>query len=167
MDAFPIVSQVKSLWQWIGGDSEGAKQTQENFSRRCIVVSQVRSAVHALAGNQEEARAVQTEFIKGLSSFTDGIPIVGHLKGGIHYAVGDKEGGENAMKSASRTTGTILGGIAGGLVGGPAGAIAGGITGGAVVDGLTTGIDSAVHGEFRPSGYVGKVNQIIEKTEKD
>jgi len=81
----------------------------------------------------------------------DGIPVVGHVKGGIHYAVGDREGGDKAMKAASRTVGVIGGGILG-MAGGPAGAIAGGVAGGAVMDGVITGTDSLVHGEFRPSG---------------
>jgi hypothetical protein len=29
-----------------------------------------------------------------MSNFADGIPIVGHVKGAIHYTCGDKEGGD-------------------------------------------------------------------------
>ena len=58
-----------------------------------------------------------------------GVPIVGHIKGGIHYACGDKDGGDNAMKAASRTIG-VVGGGAVGILGGPAGMIAGGVAGG-------------------------------------
>ena len=65
-----------------------------------------------------------------MSNFADGIPVVGHVKGGIHYICGDKEGGDNAMKSSSRTVGVIGGGVGGFFVGGPAGAIGGGLTGG-------------------------------------
>lgn len=54
----------------------------------------------------------------------DGIPVVGHAKGLVHYAVGDTEGGNSAMKSAIRTTGTMAAGAGGFLVGGPVGAIA-------------------------------------------
>ena len=59
----------------------------------------------------------------------NGVPVVGHIKGGIHYACGDKDGGDQAMKAASRTTG-VLGGGAVGILGGPAGMIAGGVAGG-------------------------------------
>ena len=45
-DSIPVVSQVKSLVQVIDGDAEGARRTQENFSKIAPVVSQVRSLVH-------------------------------------------------------------------------------------------------------------------------
>ena len=65
------------------------------------------------------------------------------------------------MKSASRSVGVIGGGIASGLVGGPVGAVAGGIAGGAAVDGITTGVDSLVHDEYRPSGQVAAVTNMV------
>ena len=83
----------------------------------------------------------------------NGLPVVGHIKGGIHYAVGDKKGGDEAMKAASRTTGVVIGGIAG-IPGGPAGMVAGGIAGGAVMDGITTGVESAIEGKFTPNGQI-------------
>lgn len=43
---------------------------------------------------------------------------VGHIKGGVHYAMGDNEKGDDAMKSASRSTGVVLGGIGGFAAGG-------------------------------------------------
>ena len=66
------------------------------------------------------------------------------------------------MKSASRTTGVMGGGVVGFSVGGPPGAMAGGIAGGLAVDGLTTSIDSAVHKEYRPSGMVYQVTEIVK-----
>ena len=151
-DAVPVVSQLKSFVQWASGDSTGAKQTQENFSKRCILVSQARSAVEAICGDTEAARATQLEFVNEASNFADSVPVVGHVKGGIHYACGDKDGGDNAMKAASRTTGAVAGGVGGFLVAGPPGAVAGGIGGAAAMDLITTGVDSAVHDEFRPAG---------------
>ena len=55
------------------------------------------------------------------------------------------------MKAASRTTGVLAGGALG-VFGGPPGMIAGGISGGALVDGITTGVESAIEGEYTPSG---------------
>ena len=81
-----------------------------------------------------------------------GVPVVGHIKGGVHYIVGDTEGGDNCMKAASRTTGAVLGAAGGFVVGGPAGAVAGGVAGGAALDGAITGIESGVKGEFKPHG---------------
>lgn len=38
-DGFPIISQIKSLILAIEGDSEGAKEVQENFVRQMPLVS--------------------------------------------------------------------------------------------------------------------------------
>ena len=162
MDAIPVLSQTKSLFQAVFGDTDGARRTQENFSRQCPIVSQVRSACEWAAWDSEAARETQQQFIGFVNDTVDGIPGVGHLKGGIHYAVGDTEGGDKAMKSASRTTGVMGGGVLGFLAGGPPGAVAGGIAGGLAMDGLTTGIDSAVHNEYRPSGMVSQVTEIVK-----
>lgn len=75
------------------------------------------------------------------------IPVVGHVAGGIAYAVGDTEYGDAAMKQASRATATV----GGALVGGPAGAVAAGLA----ADQLIGGIDAAIKGEeWRGSGAV-------------
>ena len=89
-----------------------------------------------------------------------GVPGVGHIKGGIHYACGDKAGGDQAMKAASRTTG-VLGGAAVGILGGPAGIIAGGVAGGAAMDGITTGVESAVKGKYTPSGQIASWTNLV------
>eukprot|EP00969_Alexandrium_andersonii_P193816 8561506-Alexandrium_andersonii.AAC.1 len=60
-----------------------------------------------------------------------------------HYACNDKDGGDKAMKSASRTVGVVGGGVAGLCAGGPVGAVIGGVAGGAAMHGITTGVDSA------------------------
>lgn len=76
----------------------------------------------------------------------DNTPVIGHIKGGIHMAVGDTERGEDIMKSASSSTAAVVGGLAGG----PAGAVSGKIWG----DQIITTIDSAVHKKFKPYGAV-------------
>ena len=162
MDAIPFLSQTKSLFQAVCFDFEGARRTQENFSRQCPVVSQVRSACEWAQGDSQAARETQKECLGFISDVVDGIPAVGHVKGGIHYALGDRDGGDKAMKSASRTTGVMGGGVVGFFAGGPIGAAAGGVAGGLAMDGLTTGIDSAVHKEYRPSGMVAQVTEIAK-----
>ena len=161
-DAFPVVSQVKSLVQWASGDSEGAERTQQNFSKQCPIVSQVRSAVEAISGDTDAAIETQKECLHFVSAFVDATPVVGHVKGGIHYTCGDTDGGDNAMKAASRTTGAMAGGVGGFFVAGPPGAVAGGIAGAAAMDVITTGVDSAVHGEFKPAGLVQQSTNIAE-----
>lgn len=126
MDGFPVISQVKSLVQWASGDSEGAEETQKNFLKLCPVISQATSAVQAIAGDEEGARETQLAFLEGVNAMVDSVPVVGHVKGTVHYICGDKDRGDNAMKAASHTTGVIGEGVAGFLIGGPVGAAAGG-----------------------------------------
>ena len=160
MDAAPGWSQGKSLVQWMCGDTEGAWRTQVNFSQRFPFVSQVRSIVQLSQGDKKGAWETQKQFVGGVGDLVNGAPLVGHAKGVVHYVCGDREGGDRAMKSASRTTGVIMGATAGFMMGGPAGAAAGGVVGGAVTDGITTGVDSAVHNEFRPAGIVGQATNL-------
>lgn len=63
IDAIPILSQFKSLFQAMSGDTAGARRTQENFSKQAPIYSQVRSAVEAIAGDKESAKKTQLEFL--------------------------------------------------------------------------------------------------------
>ncbi|CAF0951837.1 unnamed protein product [Didymodactylos carnosus] len=165
-DWIPGISQAKSLFQAACGDFDGAAQTQENFLRQCPVVSQVTSAVQFAAGYEDEALETQAsggylnysgaakQCLGTMSNFADGIPIVGHLKGAVHYAVGDDDGGDKAMISATRTTAVMGGGAAGLIVGGPVGAVAGGIYAGVTVDSIHTIATE------KPQGYIAAADNI-------
>ena len=118
-----------------------------------------RGTVHHLSTTGEESG-------KAAKGILDGTPVVGHMVGALHYVVGDTEGGDRIMRSASRTIGVLGGGVVG-IAGGPAGMVAGGIAGGAAADGIITGIESSIHGEFRPSGQIGTVNQLATHTGDD
>ncbi|MCO5555872.1 hypothetical protein L7F22_009417 [Adiantum nelumboides] len=166
MDWFPVVSQLKSFVQVCSGDEEGARRTQENFSKQCPGVSQVRSLVEAAFVSDEAAAATQREFLKAQAASAMATPGLGHAIGAVQYIVGDVEGGDNSMKAASRTTGVVLGGAGGLLVGGPVGAAAGGVAGGALMDGLTTSIDSAVHQQYRPSGTIALIEETKQRDAK-
>jgi len=102
-DSVPVVSQTKSLVQAISGDTDGARRTQNNFSRQCPVVSQTRSLVEVTMGDANAAAETQKQFVQGASDFADKLPVVGHIKGGIHYACGDRDGGDKAMMHATRS----------------------------------------------------------------
>ncbi|XP_071961555.1 uncharacterized protein [Antedon mediterranea] len=160
-DSIPIVSQIKSLIQVISGDKEGAKRTQEHFLHTFPVLSQITSAVQAIEGDSEGAKETQEEFAESLGHFADGIPVLGHIKGAIEYATGNKAAGDASMKAASRTLGVIAGGAAGFFAGGPAGAFLGGIAAGAAMDGIITGVDSAVHHKYTPYGEVSVVTNMV------
>ncbi|KAF2356990.1 hypothetical protein FHG87_012252 [Trinorchestia longiramus] len=152
MDPIPLFSQAKSFVQWICNDSEGAKQTQINFSQQCPVVSQMRSAVESVKGDNRAALETQKQFGRFVGCVLNGIPIVGHAKGTVHYVLGDEEGGGAAMKAASHTSGVIGGAVVGFLAAGPVGAVAGGVGGGVAMDSTITATDSAINKTFKPYG---------------
>ena len=114
----------------------------------------------------------------------DSVPVLGHAKGVVHYAVGDTEGGDSAMLASTRSTAVLAGGVGGGILGGLAGAIAGGnnyspmgqiflnfhkyiyiyitgISAGAAADGVFTGVDSAVSGSYSPHGHFQMIDQAV------
>eukprot|EP01084_Bolivina_argentea_P238177 400154_1 len=97
-----------------------------------------------------------------MNATVDGIPIVGHIKGIGHYIYGDIDGGDNALKSSSRTTVVIISGIAGSAVCGTvvAGASAS-IVGGFVIDGVTTLIDSNINNKYKPYGNLKSLNEVL------
>ena len=82
INSIPVVSQVKSLVQIISGDEEGARQTQEEFSRKGIIVSQVRFLITCFNAsrinqcdrvlNKPSKKLFLLEFLKlGLTSLVD------------------------------------------------------------------------------------------------
>ena len=159
MDALPIFSQTKSLVQLVCGQKDEARKTQENFSRQCPVISQCRSFGEWIKGDNAAAKETQKECGRFLISLTDGLPIIGHIKGGIHYGLGDKLAGENALKAASHTSAVMAGGVAGFVVGGPVGACAVAAASGAAYDSTVTAVDSAIHKEFKPYGVLQPLKQ--------
>mmetsp|Transcript_154943 Transcript_154943/g.281776 ORF Transcript_154943/g.281776 Transcript_154943/m.281776 type:complete len:447 (+) Transcript_154943:93-1433(+) len=123
--SIPVVSQSISLGQVIAGDAEGARRTQEQFSRECAVVSQIRSAVEASMGNNEAALHTQLTFAAAANDTVDSIPGVGHLKGAIHKACGDEAGAQKSFHLAGpATAGAVAGAVLGCEAGGIAGAVA-------------------------------------------
>ncbi|CAC5364492.1 unnamed protein product [Mytilus coruscus] len=149
IDSIPLISQTKSLFQVMTGDVDGALQTAENFAETGIIGSQLTSLVHIIDGNEEAARETQQKFGKSMESLADSIPVVGHIKGAIHYDLGQTEKGDSVFKSASGSLLTIPAAVAGTLVDGPAGGAAAAVLASKAYDGIVTGIDTAVNGHAK------------------
>lgn len=117
-------------------------------------------------GDNAAARATQKDFlgasVAGANGLVNAIPVIGHAKGGVHYLCGDRNGGDEAMKSSSRTIGVVGGGLLGALAG-PAGVVGGAMAGGQLVDGAATAVEYAIHGEYRPNGPGGALVEGIRK----
>ena len=103
-NSVPVVSQVKSMWQAMEGDMEGARETQVDFIRRCPVVSQLNSMGHAIIGDNQEALRIQEEFAQK----NQVVPVLGHMISAVYAACGQKE---KAQKAAIWATGSLLFGL--------------------------------------------------------
>ena len=141
VNSLPLISQVKSFVQCAAGDQAGALKTQEDFSKQCVVVSQARTMTEAATGNVKAAQETADAFNASAAQFWEGAadstPVLGHIKGSIHYALGEEEKGRNCMIGASRLVAAVGGGLA---FGGPCCAIAGAVTGAASFDLMAYGI---------------------------
>lgn len=152
-DMIPVIAQGKSLFQLVFGDKEGALKTQEHFLNEGLGTSQFRSAYFLFTGEPQKALNIQGKFFSNLEQVVDSLPVVGHIKAGIHLIVGDDDHGWHAMKSATSTGGAIVGGI----IGGPFGAISGHL----MTDLAITGVDAALNGnKSKPHGTIGYVIDI-------
>lgn len=100
-ESVPVVSQLMSAGQAIAGDHEGARRTQERFSRECVGVSQVRSLVEVSMGNSDAALRTQMDFAANADNFADATPGVGHAKAAIHDHCGNHGAAQKAWQMAN------------------------------------------------------------------
>lgn len=117
VDAVPVLSQIKSLWEWANGKSHCAKRTQEGFVRKAPIISQITSAVQAISGDEEAARQTQITFLKNVENQIDGVPIIGHVKAAVHCVIGQMEKCKEVSLSATRPVFVLAGGAAGAALG--------------------------------------------------
>ncbi|KAK2757729.1 hypothetical protein FQN54_004698 [Arachnomyces sp. PD_36] len=137
MSWIPGISQIKSLFQFATGDSDGAKKTQEEF-----------------------LDTWKNHKLELLSDVVDNIPVVGHIKG-------DNEGAIRAEESASRTLFVIgaVALVAG--TGGTAAPVVAGVAAGVLADGITTGIETARHdGKYDPQGMVAVGTNVVRDIQR-
>lgn len=119
-------------------------------------------AVHAARGETKEAQRTAQEANAAMDGLANGIPLVGHVKAGVHLALGDQPAAEEAWRAATRTTCVVAGGVGGAVTSGPVGAVAGGMAGGALVDGTCTLCDSVVDGKYVPYGSLQILQQVFD-----
>lgn len=151
------------------GIARSVEQGVKDYAERSVTWNAAETVVRAIADDDFDDEELKKKWKKVGSScleLADGLPVVGHVKGVIHYATGDREKGDACMKAASRSLAVTVATVA---TGGAAGAVL--ATGAAVGTGLgmdciTTIVDSAVHDEFRPSGHIAAINQIAESDDK-
>lgn len=153
MDMVPGVAQVKSLFQLVFGDTDGAVKTQTNFLNEGLLTSQLRSAYFLATGESKKAGDIQLKFLENMEDLVDGLPVIGHAKGIYHFLKKETNKGWEAIKSSTSSVGTVMGAI----VGGPVGALGGH----ALTDLVITGVDALARGnESQPHGIVRYVTNL-------
>ena len=120
----------------------------KEYSETNLIATPINGMIQDIKGNREESNRLKETYLSSLSSCADGIPFVGHVKGGVHYIMGDIEKGNRSMEASTRTT-TVLGAglLTGGLGAGVAVGATAGIGTGVVYDSTATVIDKAVNGD--------------------
>ena len=148
---------------------DGAGKAWVDYSEQNLIAAPINMGVRAAIGDEEGSEKVKKELEQSFQGFVDGTPVVGHVKGAVHYASGDKEHGDKCMKQASRTAATIAVAVGTGILTGGAGTVAtvaattaASTAAGVGMDIVTTGVDSVVHDEYRPAGVVEGVTKAYE-----
>lgn len=160
LDSIPVVGHAKGVVHYAVGDKKGGDRAMHKSTKTTAAITvgavggvagavggaingvgkAVGGAIDGAAGaaGGEKERSHKGNFI---SNALDATPVVGHAKGVLHYAVGDKKGGDYAMHRATKTSAAIAGGVIGVPVGAVGGAVGGAVNGavtGAVVGGCLT-----------------------------
>ncbi|KAJ8482067.1 hypothetical protein ONZ45_g15082 [Pleurotus djamor] len=138
MSTFPIISQLKSLVQVCTGNVDGAKKTWNEFTD---------------AWTHHPGKTI--------GDLVDNIPVVGHIKGIVHFAMGDTEEGIKAEEAATRTLAVIGAGALAGATGGAALPVLAAVVAGVAADGVLTGIESARHHKYDPQGMIGVGTNVV------
>ncbi|XP_065846093.1 uncharacterized protein [Oscarella lobularis] len=132
-----------------------------DYIEREPIAAGINIVVRKRRGDEEGARRVSGKLAQSFEDLADGLPVVGHVKGIVHYSKGDREHGDKCMKDASKSFAvacamTVTAG-AGALV---AGSVA--VASSTGMDGVITACDSAAHREFRPHGEIAAIDLAIK-----
>ncbi|MPC37322.1 hypothetical protein E2C01_030796 [Portunus trituberculatus] len=125
-----------------------AGKSWREYSETSALAAPINAIIHDSKGHHKKAMKIRDSYLNAASSCADGIPVVGHAKGLVHYAMGDVQKGHKSMEASTRNVAVLGAGLAtGGLGAGVAiGAVAG-ISAGVAYDATATIVDDAVNGE--------------------
>ncbi|KYK58816.1 hypothetical protein DCS_05834 [Drechmeria coniospora] len=114
-ETFPIIAQLKTLVQAITGDVAGARKTNEEF-------------IDAWTNHLGQTA----------SDLADGVPVIGHVKGIVHFIMGDVEAAIHSEEAASRTLVVLSAAALTAGTGGLAAPVLAGVVGGLAADTVVT-----------------------------
>lgn len=142
-----------------------AEKSIEDYSERSPVAATIKTI--GMVANDEDDEEIEEVWKKVGSSYVelaDGVPVVGHVKGVVHYIAGDREKGDHCMKAASRSAAVVAATVATAGMGAPLMA-ASAVAAGVAMDEVTTVCDSLVHQELRPNGHFASIVKAIESSD--
>ncbi|KAJ5740849.1 hypothetical protein N7493_000721 [Penicillium malachiteum] len=137
MSTFPLIYQLKSGWQFITGDAEGAKETWNQFTD-----------------------AWMNHPGKTIGDMADSITLIDHVKGVVHPIRGETDEFWQAEEQTTRTLVFMGAGALTVSTGGAAAPILAAVVAGLAYDGVITGVESARHGSFQPQGYIATGSEV-------
>jgi len=141
MSIVPFVSQLTSLWQAVTGDTSTPRKKQQEFLDAC---------------------KNYRDFGRQISDMTQRIPIVGHVKGVVHLALGSTELISRSEDAPTRTLIALGSGALTVGTGDVAVPIIGGVATGNIADSNVniTGDLDARHQIYNPQGHLGTVSEL-------
>ena len=162
------------------GDDEAASElaacagnSWKEYSETNLLAAPINIVVRDSMGDHEKAKEIADSCLNAAGSCVDGLPVVGHAKGVVHYAMGDVDKGNRSMEAATRNVavlgaGLATGGLGAGVALGPAAGVGAGVAYDATataIDGAVNGKDSTLHGsialarpdKMKPNELVGSI----------
>lgn len=119
VDGMPGFAQAKMAYQRYKDDHEGANETSKRFWTFSLGASQFASLQDIYYGNLQQALARQKQFLNGatrmLKAVPESMPLVGHIVGGVHCCVGNRDHGKHVLRRATRSCCVVAPGL---LIGG-------------------------------------------------
>ena len=113
---------------------EAANQTAKNLIMSTPVLSYTIVGVAKLTGDDQTASDLFHQANGYLANTVDATPLIGHVKGLVHFVQGDVAKGHDSMASATRSTSVLLAGAGGFFIGGVVGAFVLGTQAGIIWD---------------------------------
>lgn len=135
------------------------------YSERNLIAAPIRASIHRRMGDDEQADLVIRSMSDSVEDLVDDLPVVGHVKGAVHYSLGDEAHGDACMRGASRNLAVCSAATAAGVVTAGPGvlAVAAAAAGaGMSADIVTSGLDSYRHDEWRPAGIIAGVDHSLQ-----
>lgn len=116
-DWIPILSQLKSAVEFIGGDRGGAAYTHQQFLKRCPILCQTAAGIGLKNANSSISSA-NAESVQIFSNLFSALPVIGHLKSCYHLIFKDNDSAVDAVLASTRSASVLTAGYFGKQFGG-------------------------------------------------